>query len=140
MTDSTYEPYLKRQLVRAVLICGPAEYAVSWGKGAQTFDRPHLRLEVPRADGKGSEIYGVGLDAFLDTYANAEELGTYRKTTVTMARVATEPFVFESEREGERVRVEVEAGDYLVMEADGAGEYHVTKAQFEAMYVPEPGT
>ncbi|MEM9453465.1 MAG: hypothetical protein AAGF11_04750 [Myxococcota bacterium] len=136
---ATHAPYLKRQLVRATLICGPGEYPVSWGQGVQTFDRPHLRLEAPRADGAGAEVYGVGLDDFLATYSNAEVLGTYRKTTVTMARIALEPCVLQTERKGERVRVSIAVGDYLVREVDGDGEYHVPKEQFEAMYVPQEG-
>lgn len=136
---ATYKPYLKRQLVRGVLICGPAEYQVSWGTGVQRFDRPHIRAEVPHAEGGQPEVYGIALDAFIDTYTNAEELGVYRKMAVTMARVAEEAFVMETERKGERTQVEVRPGDYLVREADGNGEYCVRKEQFDGMYVAVSG-
>jgi hypothetical protein len=135
MTDvPNYRPYLKRQLVRGVLICNAAEYSVSWGNGVQRFDCAHMRVEVPRADGGNLEIYGIGLEAFLETYTNAEELGTYRKLAITLARVAKKAFVLETERKGERTRVEAREGDYLVREADGNGEYCVPKRQFEGMY------
>lgn len=107
-----YKPYVKRELVRGVLICSSAEYVVSWGSGVQYFDRAHMRVDVPHADGGDPEVYGVGLDAFLETYINAEELGSYRKTSVTLARVAKEAFVLETDRKGERTRTKVRSGDY----------------------------
>lgn len=132
--ERIYRPYVKRQLVRGVLICGPAEYAVSWDTGVQRFDRPHVRAEVPRAGGGPPEVYGIGLDAFIATYVDAEELGVYRKRAVTWARVVEEGFPLTTERKGETTAVAVRAGDYMVREEDGVGEYHVKKEQFEEMY------
>lgn len=134
---SEHRGYRKRRPVHAFLVCGPAEYPLSEGRGTQRFDGPHMRVEVREQPDTPAPAYGVGLDDFVLTYANAERPGTYRKKGVTMARVASERFVLRTDRKGESVETTVEPGDYLVREADGSGEYHVPKARFEALYVPD---